>query len=291
MNNKKMKKFCNQCGSSLEQESKFCSSCGFEIKHLVHKNIDTKKNKEVNFENRNVDKAKKLKKLLFTYDGCITRSDWWYGHLFWFLPIIAISILVGISIVVINPAKNGSDTSNDLSLFWILAGIFSIAIYIPLIYSSFCLNIKRWHDLGYSGWFNLFFIIPIINWIALMFLCFVKGGKGEKEEIREEVKEKHINKSENIEVEYFKNEILNSDGDNYYCNNCILHYKSEDGICPRCDKISKNVWKNSDEDDSDNDLSNIFVTYFGRFFSKNSIVSDIAFGIAILAVIGLLASI
>ena len=40
------------------------------------------------------------------------------------------------------------------------------------------LVIRRWHDLGKSGWFTLLLLIPLVNLIVAIYLWVKKGDEG-----------------------------------------------------------------------------------------------------------------
>jgi uncharacterized membrane protein YhaH (DUF805 family) len=54
-----------------------------------------------------------------------------------------------------------------------------VVLLILLIWVNLAIQIKRWHDLGKTGWWALVNLIPVIGWlIALIELGFVKGTAG-----------------------------------------------------------------------------------------------------------------
>ena len=65
-----------------------------------------------------------------------------------------------------------SYTKNDASM-GVLIGMFIITILLAWI--SFATSIKRYHDLGKSGWFVLLQLIPIIGYAFIIYAAFFKG--------------------------------------------------------------------------------------------------------------------
>lgn len=51
-------------------------------------------------------------------------------------------------------------------------GIYGLIILIPFL----ALNIRRLHDVGKSGWYLLWYLLPIIGWV-LIILQLVKPSK------------------------------------------------------------------------------------------------------------------
>ena len=56
--------------------------------------------------------------------------------------------------------------------------ITNIIIAPALIIILFNLSIKRFHDVGRSRWYSLLFFVPVVNFIAFLYLLFKKGTKG-----------------------------------------------------------------------------------------------------------------
>ena len=50
--------------------------------------------------------------------------------------------------------------------------------YIALIWTSICINAKRWHDREKSGWWQLVGAIPLIGLWALIENGFLRGTDG-----------------------------------------------------------------------------------------------------------------
>lgn len=219
MNNKKMKKFCNQCGSSLEQESKFCSSCGIGVKKVHEEEV---------LPERTERKTNKYSKDI--------------GGWLW-LPIIGIWASLIFSFVDLFIALKSLDSFDFIFTLLILCALvyllllvknrdhrlpkyyiyYNIAIILIYAFSAFIIfntggssKIETWYfktEDVYQEFFRsvVFGIIWIwyFNVSERVKLTFITGRnigvqkiKEEKEEIRKEAKEKHINKSENIEEVY-----------------------------------------------------------------------------------------
>ena len=59
----------------------------------------------------------------------------------------------------------------------ILLALFAVLYALVIVY-SFSLSIRRWHDLGYSGWMSLLTLIPLVNLVTAIILLFVRGDEG-----------------------------------------------------------------------------------------------------------------
>ncbi len=50
-----------------------------------------------------------------------------------------------------------------------LSYIFSLAILIP----SLAILVRRLHDAGFSGWWALLLLVPVVGWIAVVILALL----------------------------------------------------------------------------------------------------------------------
>ena len=100
------------------------------------------------------------KEILFSFKGRIPRRQYWGGT-----GIITLAALPLFLIVFLV----GETESGALSL---LGGLIGIVAYIGIIWASFALGSKRWHDRDQSGWWMLFAFLPIIGAIW----AFVEQG-------------------------------------------------------------------------------------------------------------------
>ena len=86
------------------------------------------------------------------FKGRTTRTGYWMFYLFLFLINIGLSIIEGLLF-------------NGMAF---LSTIFILGTLIPHI----AITARRLHDAGFSGWFQLLVLIPILGWIALIvMLC------------------------------------------------------------------------------------------------------------------------
>lgn len=108
-----------------------------------------------------------LMKLFTTYNGRISRSQYWIGFL----------ILVGVAFVI-GMVLGAMGAGNEPGAPSLLEALLNIAL-IPLVFAVY---IKRFHDLGKSGWFSLLLIVPLVNiLVGIFWLGFVKGTDGPNE--------------------------------------------------------------------------------------------------------------
>lgn len=103
-----------------------------------------------------------IKEIYFGFSGRLNRQRYWLSYLvFTVVMVVIIAALVGM-------AGPEAEPSPVLLL-----------LYIPLIWVSLAIQIKRFHDRDKSGWWVLISFIPIIGplWL-LVELGFLSGDDG-----------------------------------------------------------------------------------------------------------------
>ena len=83
-----------------------------------------------------------------------------------FLPIIALTLTI--------ESTNGSEVANYMF-------ILILPIVLAINYVQIVSIIKRFRDLGHSGWFTLFTLIPFVNIVFYIYLLFFKWENGENQ--------------------------------------------------------------------------------------------------------------
>ena len=102
---------------------------------------------------------------LFSFKGRINRQRYLLNNL---IPIII--MIVGV-VFFVAISRKGSESNPE--------GVAAlVAISMITIWISFAIQVKRWHDLNWSGWWVLIGFIPYVNIIVLIILGFVRGTEG-----------------------------------------------------------------------------------------------------------------
>jgi uncharacterized membrane protein YhaH (DUF805 family) len=100
---------------------------------------------------------------LFSFSGRIPRRVYW-----------GVSIAVGLVFMIfvkILMLIFGEDSTITIAL----AGL----AYLPVLWISLAVVVKRWHDRGKSGWWIFIGLIPIIGAIwAFVEVCCLRGTEG-----------------------------------------------------------------------------------------------------------------
>lgn len=88
------------------------------------------------------------------FNGRARRSEYWFFVLF----TMCVSIILGI----ISAIFSGSEAMS--TILSVITGIFSLAILVPQL----AVGVRRLHDVGKSGWYFLFGLIPLVGSILLL---------------------------------------------------------------------------------------------------------------------------
>ena len=97
-------------------------------------------------------------------------------------------------------------------------GIFSSLVTLGLLVPAIAVGVRRLHDIDKSGWFYIASVIPLLNIVLLVFMCF-EGTKGpnrfgeDPKEQSEEKKSSKKDKNEKEDVEDEENEEEEDDDD------------------------------------------------------------------------------
>lgn len=102
------------------------------------------------------------------YKGRATQAEYWYFVLCHTLVTASLIILIAVG------AENYSDFMAGAA--GISLGIYTLASIIP----SIMISIRRLHDTGKSGWFNLFAFIPVVGGL-LMIILLAQKSDGDNE--------------------------------------------------------------------------------------------------------------
>ncbi|WP_367872674.1 DUF805 domain-containing protein [Luteolibacter sp. Populi] len=105
------------------------------------------------------------KDVLTTFNGRIPRRTYW---LWTIISVVIFAVIVGIAAALFGPTV---DPATGQPSGGMIATLIGVVCYIPLIWVSVALGIKRWHDRGKSGWWFLIGFIPVIGGIWTFVEC------------------------------------------------------------------------------------------------------------------------
>ena len=104
-------------------------------------------------------KIKHIPAFLFSFQGRITRLQWWIAQLIFLVPCFIIADLL--------PADSTVTPSH----------IAVCIAFVPLLWIDLATSAKRYHDINKSGWRQLLALVPIIGEIWVMVeLGFIGGA-------------------------------------------------------------------------------------------------------------------
>lgn len=105
-----------------------------------------------------------LKELLLSPKGRVNRSTYWLKYMLPYFVLYIVAIFADISLGMFDEATG----------FGVISGIFALIA----LYPSIAISIKRCHDRGRTGWFNLIAFIPLVNLWYIVEVLFLKGTDG-----------------------------------------------------------------------------------------------------------------
>ena len=151
--------FCPKCGQPVGDGAQFCANCGNPVNGGAKINADSIGAKVKKFfadmqacaDDRKgpepVDFVKAIKLFglyALNLKGRSSRSEYWWGCLFSMLASLVLPIVP------------------------VVGGLLSLAMVVP----SFTLAVRRFHDIGKSGWYYLMSLIPLAGPIIfLVYMC------------------------------------------------------------------------------------------------------------------------
>jgi uncharacterized membrane protein YhaH (DUF805 family) len=119
--------------------------------------------------------------LFFSPSGRIGRAQWWLAQ----IAVIALVTVVLVSLIMLHGANDQTRATDAQPLHvgsLMLLNLGLLILSLLLIWMTFCLTVKRYHDRGKSAWWYLIQFIPIIGGIwALVELGFCSGDDGDNE--------------------------------------------------------------------------------------------------------------
>jgi uncharacterized membrane protein YhaH (DUF805 family) len=109
-----------------------------------------------------------LKELLFSFSGRIPRRTYW-----------GLSIAITVILYVVMFALFGIDEEKEPPTLGLVLFFF---LFIPFVWMSLAIGVKRWHDRGKSGWMILVSMIPLVGPIWTFVECgCLRGTMGPNE--------------------------------------------------------------------------------------------------------------
>ena len=115
-----------------------------------------------------------IKENFFRWDGRLNRLRFLKRLLALTGIGIGLYILMGILLVTSTDTLMRPDENTVMGIY----GLFTL-LSIPITVSSYMLMIRRLHDIGLSGFFVLFALVPIVSLGFLLYILFKMGTAGD----------------------------------------------------------------------------------------------------------------
>jgi len=107
------------------------------------------------------------------FDGRLDRTGFLLGVFYSFIPLCAVILFYAIINFLIGASAIGAPTM----MLNIFVFILSVACSLMAIITLLSVIVRRWHDMGRTGSYTLFSLIPYVNVIPFAFLFFCPGQK------------------------------------------------------------------------------------------------------------------
>ena len=186
--------FCGNCGSQLDAGQKFCPNCGSKTVTLEKPAAPPaappapQQGGAYGAQQQSPGyggapqspppyqppyggggapqpRSEGIREMFLTYHGRLNRK-----------PYILRGLMVGITSSVLSNVMGVMAESSSLALN--LVSLVLLVVVLALCVVSVMLMIRRWHDLGKSGWFSLLLLVPLVNFVVGLYLWVKKGDDG-----------------------------------------------------------------------------------------------------------------
>ena len=97
------------------------------------------------------------------YHGRARRKEYWMFTLFYSISYLILALAL---IPTVGEAFYDG-----------VSALYSLGTIVP----SFCLSIRRLHDIGKSGWWLFLWLLPVIGWIVLFVFACLDSQPGENQ--------------------------------------------------------------------------------------------------------------
>lgn len=107
--------------------------------------------------------------LFFSFDGRISRSEYWKATLLTWLAVAVLGIAAAVAVYALQ--SSGAGSSSPTPLMIIIGVTAGLAVFVPMLWVALAIGVKRWHDRNKSGLWVLIGFIPYIGGIWVLVEC------------------------------------------------------------------------------------------------------------------------
>jgi len=100
---------------------------------------------------------------VFSFSGRIGRLRYLAYGLVWNLVIVGLGLAIGLSLTFAG------------GVLATIGAVILVIAYIGSIVATFALAVRRLNDLDKSGWMSLLMLVPLVNFILILYLIFGPG--------------------------------------------------------------------------------------------------------------------
>jgi uncharacterized membrane protein YhaH (DUF805 family) len=119
-----------------------------------------------------VDAVKRGFKKYATFQGCASRSEYWWWTLFTFVTYLVLGLLT--FAVGTATSRDGGRTPGALAIpLIILLVVFFLGILLPTL----ALTVRRLHDAGYSGLLALLLLLPYLGSLIILIFALLPSSR------------------------------------------------------------------------------------------------------------------
>lgn len=107
-----------------------------------------------------------VKEILFTFNGRIPRRTYWLWSIVSMVVVWIALFIVGMLFGTPPEASAAAAVAGEPPAPNPVVMLAMVILYIPLLWISVALGVKRWHDRGKSGWWFLIGFVPLIGEVS-----------------------------------------------------------------------------------------------------------------------------
>lgn len=112
------------------------------------------------------------------FSGRASRAEFWWWSLFQFLIAAAFDSMIvpqqlnDLSVTLATGTIPPPDAAH--ATVQLISTLFSVILFLP----GAAVAVRRLHDIGKSGWWYFYGLIPIAGWLAMLIWCCRHGTRG-----------------------------------------------------------------------------------------------------------------
>lgn len=182
---------CQKCNKTIDDDSKFCFSCGEKVE--IKEETTTKIEQDIvkvefvkmdeNISNNEAEILEKenvttFNQFFYSHHGSIGRKEFFFRG---FLPLtMLLFLLMAISNVSLSFFVGYSQIKNEIpapvEVFKFLNyAVIALGFFLFVIISN--VSVKRLHDTNNNGWWAMLNLIPVINFLLLLYMFFAPSKR------------------------------------------------------------------------------------------------------------------